>query len=444
MVIFRLIFELLFGGAQSASASTNYKNVQDGVGSKTAMHRIFSGESSLIDDLHQNDSTQESELGSKGDQRTIILSSGKIVNISRGGENKPVGRGKFSAGSKAQGAARARINSPRQQAANPNANTKSNRILFADALTVNPRYHSGRGQNQNGLFDPHNPGCAGGPRSITVLGQSKSAEQEGGREETDSEESNIAQTSNLFSADCITGNIQDIDVTFNHFKERMTQIGNQYTGEKKEYFFEQLNQCGIERFKDLSTEKGRLTIYGVREAETMLQSEFEGFHESNSITRPTDEEYQENNVFDGRLRKLSGKSNTLNEQYTEADAKLLVSEKTLEHQADERRRLGQKNPNKMTMYEQGKNMGSSIVGQKYKHCNPDKPELPSSPDNVKHIINAIELLPSETNIAKKGILNGVRSALSDKLKVPESSISDQTALQGIIFLNKEYTIECVN
>ena len=136
----------------------------------------------------------------------------------------------------------------------------------------------------------------------------------------------------------------------------------------------------------------------------------------------------------GRFRKLSGKSNTLNEQYTEADAKFLVSEKTLQHQADERRRLGQKNPNKMSMYEQGKNMGYSIVSKKYKHCNPNKTELSSSPANVKHIINALELLPSERNIVKKGIIDGAKSALSDKLKVPESSISDQTALQEIIFM----------
>ena len=51
------------------------------------------------------------------------------------------------------------------------------------------------------------------------------------------------------------------------------------------------------------------------------------------------------------------------------------------------RTLGHKNPNKMPMYEQRKDMGSSIVGQKYKHCNLDKLELPSSPNNVKHIIN---------------------------------------------------------
>ncbi len=115
---------------------------------------------------------------------------------------------------------------------------------------------------------------------------------------------------------------------------------------------------------------------------------------------------------------LSGESNTLNEQYTEADAKLLVSDKTLQDQANEKRRLGQKNPN--------------------------KPELPSSPDNVKHIVNALELTPSETEIAKADILDGTRIAWSEKLNVPESSISDQTALQGIIFLNEDCTIERVN
>ena len=253
-------------------------------------------------------------------------------------------------------------------------------------------------------------------------------------------------TSDLFSADCVTGDIQNINIAFNQFKQRMIQIVNQYTGEKQEYFFEQLNQCKIDRFKDLSTEKGRITIFNVREAETMLQSEFEGFHEPNSITRPTKAELEEGNVLDGRFRKgvLSGESNSLNEQYTDVDAKLLVSDKTLEHQADQRRILGQKNPNKMSMYEQGKEMGSSIVAQKHKHCNPNKPELPSSPDTVKHIVNALELTPSETEIAKAGVLDGARIAWSEKLNVPESSISDQTALQGIIFLNEDYTIERIN
>ena len=155
---------------------------------------------------------------------------------------------------------------------------------------------------------------------------------------------------------------------------------------------------------------------------------------------------QESNVLDGRFRKgmLSGESNTLNEEFTDLDAKILVSDKTLQYQANERRMLGHKNPNKMSMYEQGKDMGSSIVGQKHKHCNPNKPELPSSPDNVKHIINALELIPSETKIAKTGVLDGARIAWADKLNVPESSISDQTALQGILFLNENYTIERVN
>ena len=68
-----------------------------------------------------------------------------------------------------------------------------------------------------------------------------------------------------------------------------------------------------------------------------------------------------------------------------------MSDETLQHQADQRRILGHKNPNKISVYEQVKNIGSSIVGKKHKHCNPNKPELPSSSDNVKHIINALEL-----------------------------------------------------
>ena len=173
------------------------------------------------------------------------------------------------------------------------------------------------------------------------------------------QESNLTPTSNLFAVDYVTGEIQ-------------------------EYFFEQLNQCDIERFKALSAEKDETTIYSVREAETILQSEFEGFHEPNSITRPTKAELQKGNVLDVRFRTglLSGESNTLKEQYTNVDAKLLISDTNLQYQADRRRILGHKNPNKL--------------------------ELPSSSDNVKHIINTLELIPSETEIAKAGVVDGAK------------------------------------
>lgn len=141
---------------------------------------------------------------------------------------------------------------------------------------------------------------------------------------------------------------------------------------------------------------------------------------------------------------MSGESNTLNEEYTDLDAKLLVSDETLQYQADERRILGRKNPDKMSMYEQGKNTGYSIVNQKHKHCHPTLVERPYSPQNVKHIVNMIELSQEETNIAKVGILDGARMGWSEKLNVAESSISDETALQGIIFLNENLRIDRIN
>ena len=78
-----LIIRLLFGGPQSASASSNSKNVQDGVGSKAPIYRTFS---------------RESELVPKGGKRTTIT---------RGGDNNQPGKpSKFSPGSKAKGAAK--------------------------------------------------------------------------------------------------------------------------------------------------------------------------------------------------------------------------------------------------------------------------------------------------------------------------------------------------
>jgi hypothetical protein len=70
--------------------------------------------------------------------------------------------------------------------------------------------------------------------------------------------------------------------------------------------------------------------------------------------------------------------------------------------------------------------------------------LPSSLENVKHIINKLELLSSETTIVKTAVLDGARNGWADKLNVPEISISNETALKRIFFLNEDLTIECIN
>ena len=163
-----LILRLLFGGPQSASASSNYKNVQDGVGSKAPIYRTFS---------------RESELVPKGGQRTTIP---------RGGDNNQPGKpNKFSPGSKAKGAAKRDF--ARRQTGKKPTSGRSGGSPFAQAFTVEPKFPARPGRNRDGLLgrfsaqptpDPYNPGCAGGPRSITVLNQSKSSEQDSVREVT--------------------------------------------------------------------------------------------------------------------------------------------------------------------------------------------------------------------------------------------------------------------
>ena len=216
-----------------------------------------------------------------------------------------------------------------------------------------------------------------------------------------------------------------------------------YTGAKKEYFFEQLNQCSKERFEDMSTERRIFSIYGIREAETMLQAEFEDHHEPNSITRMTAQESAHGNGLDGRFRKglVSDEPNTLNKQFTDLDTKYLMSQENLEVQAAKRRRLGHKNPNALSMYEQGTNTGYSLTYQKSKHCNETAVERPSFPENVEHIVNVLELSTEEVPIVKDAILDGVEIALAEQRGVPKDSISDQDAYQGILFVNEHYTIE---
>lgn len=83
------------------------------------------------------------------------------------------------------------------------------------------------------------------------------------------------------------------------------EIVNQYTGEKRQYFLKQLNQCELSRFTDLSSENGIITVSNVREAKTTLQCEFKGFHEPNAISRPMESEFKQGNILDARFRKFS-------------------------------------------------------------------------------------------------------------------------------------------
>jgi hypothetical protein len=53
-----LILRLLFGGLQSASASSNSKTFQSGVNSKTEISRTLNQQSSMINNFNPEGSTQ--------------------------------------------------------------------------------------------------------------------------------------------------------------------------------------------------------------------------------------------------------------------------------------------------------------------------------------------------------------------------------------------------
>ena len=130
-----------------------------------------------------------------------LLGSKDTVNQIRGGD---LGKGSnpgARARSEARKAATNRAKGPNAAKSKPGGNS------FAEAWSSNPskrsrpaaanrlaqQFQSGPAEGGNGLFgrfsarptpDPYNPGCAGGPRSITVLSQSKSSEQDSAREIT--------------------------------------------------------------------------------------------------------------------------------------------------------------------------------------------------------------------------------------------------------------------
>lgn len=172
-----LILRLLFGGPSSASALSNSKNVQDGVGSKAAISRTFYRESSMIADLNQDDCPQ-SELVPEGAQRIIRTPSGYIISSSqREGENDLPGKpSKFGPGSKTKGAAK-RDFARRQAGKNPTSR-QSGGGFFADTFTVRPRYPGRPGRLEPFVRIPlklgPNPGGGDGPRSSTTLSSKRS------------------------------------------------------------------------------------------------------------------------------------------------------------------------------------------------------------------------------------------------------------------------------
>ena len=113
-------------------------------------------------------------------QITFDTPSGqRTLGLPRGGEWPP----KSGPGARAKADARKAASN---RAGNSKAgNSQSIGSPFAEAFTVKPNFSTRPGRNGDELVgrfppqptpDPHNPGCAGGPRSITVLSGQRNSE----------------------------------------------------------------------------------------------------------------------------------------------------------------------------------------------------------------------------------------------------------------------------
>lgn len=77
----------------------------------------------------------------------------------------------------------------------------------------------------------------------------------------------------------------------------MQGVANNLSGKERKTFLQRLHACTFERFQALATENNSpMSFRSVREAETMLQTEFQGIREHKSITRPNSREYQAENM----------------------------------------------------------------------------------------------------------------------------------------------------
>jgi hypothetical protein len=164
-----LSLRLLFVGPELASS--NSKTFQSGVNSKTEISRTLDQESSMIADFNQEVSKQPERV-LEGRQISLDTPSGQItLGLPRGGDGGEW-QPKSGPGPRAKADARKAItNRPKAAKSKPGGSS------FAEAFTVDPKFPARPGGNGSGVGrfsarptpDPYNPGCAGGPRSITVL-----------------------------------------------------------------------------------------------------------------------------------------------------------------------------------------------------------------------------------------------------------------------------------
>lgn len=182
--------ELRFGKIHSNPTDTDFQFNSNSQIERVNLNTLLDllEEENQMDEKLTNKSSMIADLNESDQSLIINTRSGKISMPERGGSDKQPG--KFGPGSKARGAANRDF--ARKQLGKTSISAKaksksSQSSVFVDGLIVNTQFlaRPGAGGNQpQPARDVFNQGCAGGPKSVTVLKQSQSAEEEVVREIT--------------------------------------------------------------------------------------------------------------------------------------------------------------------------------------------------------------------------------------------------------------------
>ena len=349
VTIFLLVWRLVFGGLQPVSANSN--TFQNEGKSQTEISRVLEQKSPSMKDFNQEGSVQPEQVlkGTQGAQTALKIPSGGSDNTSSPSSQPS----KFSAGSKAKGAAARNIQRRRSR--------RSSGSLFAESFSPKPLYGS-RPMPQPGNFNIPKPPSVRCSAKLDDMG---------------------------FTGYLKPGESKSMETLSQTLSQEYTEYQQKFNSPPVSKRFDTKNY-DQEKFKELSKDpNAKKTVFHkttVDEARSALHAEMEGHIENpqrldQSFTKSVDLDFKVDGPY----------------PFTHVDIKHPVGSEIL-----------QKQNSPMDLETMAYKMGGKLVDQKNRFCNLE--QGPKTSENVLHIVDLAYVPSHEKEIIKEYCLKGAEDA----------------------------------